>query len=64
MTLTSFRVGRRNTATPKTGKKKAGYSLNLSWNFQKRNLPAGRKNKNYLDLLNVKCNGNRNVIVV
>ena len=41
----SFRVGRKNTITPKTGQKKAGYSLSLSWSFRKRNLLAGRKNK-------------------
>ena len=45
MTLTSFRVGRRNTTIPKTEKKKAGYSLSLSWSFRKRNLLAERKNK-------------------
>ena len=45
MMPTSFRVGRKNTITPKTGKKKAGCSLSLSWSFPKRNLLAGRKNK-------------------
>ena len=30
----SFRVGRKNTVTPKTGQKKAGHSLSLSWSFR------------------------------
>ena len=46
----SFRAVRRNTATPKTGKKKEGYSLNLSWNFPRRNLRAGKRNKGEKDM--------------
>ncbi len=50
MMPTSFRVGQKDTITPKTGKKKAGCSLSLSWSFRKRNF-RGKRNREEKDML-------------